>query len=414
MKLSGENQSPVQEPEPASFGLLTKLDALPLTPGLHMGIVKVCSCLLEVRWLQVLSAQLERTRPTNSRAHAAADIARLSTLGWRLAPTVSVTCPRRLTSSRALWLSLERPIGPSVLPVRPPLHPEGGPPTPAHWSWSRRPHLGRQGQAAATIAYWERLGTAEHVLLILAFLATVWFAAGVLGSQLRRVTQLYEGYPLQRVPLLGGLTDGLVEYHFHRRKLWRADLKRADDVFYAYPQGDKTDFMPSALGNTLRAAEYYGKYRYDIPITFFWPRLFYLAPEQFRRDIEEYRTSYEWLLGVSFMSMLATITVGLVELAASSAWWLFACTVGGGSMVSLAAYRGAVAAAEEYGAQLRAGVDLYRFEVLTALRWRSPDTLDEERAIWKEARLFHLRGMPRQSPYSPLPTASSETPQQRA
>jgi hypothetical protein len=269
------------------------------------------------------------------------------------------------------------------------------------------------GRAGAAVAYWERLGAAERVLLILALLATVWFAAGLLGSQLRRVTQFYEGYPLQRIPLLGGLTNGLVEYHLRRRDRWREDPKRADDVFYAYPQGDRSDFLPSALGNTLRAAEYYGKYRYDIPITFFWPRLFYLAPEQFRRDIEEYRTSYEWLLGVSFMTMLATVSVGLVELAAGSAWWLFLVTVGGGSLVSLAAYRAAVAAAEEFGAQLRAGVDLYRIEVLTALRWEAPGTLDEEKAMWKEARLFHLRGKPRLSPYSASP-ASSETRQQRA
>jgi hypothetical protein len=266
------------------------------------------------------------------------------------------------------------------------------------------------GKAAAAIAYWKQLGAAERVLLVLAFSALVWFLAGVLGSQLRRVTQLYEGYPLQRTPLLSALTESLTEYHFQNRDQWREDPRRADDVFYAYPQGDRADFMPSALGNTLRAAEYYGAYRYNIPTSFLWPRLFYLAPEQFRRDIEEYRTSYEWLLGVSFISTLAALSVGLVELTVGAPWWLFVCTFGGGSLVSLAAYRGAVAAAEEYGAQLRAGVDLYRTGVLTALRWKAPQDLAEEKAIWKEVRRFHLRGMPRQSPYSPSPSLNANTP----
>lgn len=264
------------------------------------------------------------------------------------------------------------------------------------------------GKAARAIAYWGRLAGGERALLILSILALVWFLAGVLGSQLRRVTQLYEGYPLQRTRLLGPVAQGLTEYHFQRRKAWDEDPRRADDAFYSYPEGGREDFLPTSLGNTLRSAEYYGKYRYEIPTTFLWPRLFYIAPEQFRRDIEQFRTGYEWLLGVSFISAISAISVGLIELVAGSSWWLFACTLGGGTLISLAAYRGAVAAAEEYGAQLRAGVDLYRIKVLEAMRWKAPSSLEEEQAAWTEARLFHLRGMPRDTPYSPCPPDPAE------
>lgn len=255
------------------------------------------------------------------------------------------------------------------------------------------------GQADAAASYWRQLDVSEQVLLSLSLLTFVWFVAGVLASQLRRVTQLYEGYPLEHLPLIGQLTQAFTENHFQRRNEWREQASRADDVFYSYPEGGRSDFLPTRLGNTLRAAEYYGRYRYGIPTTFLWPRLFYLAPEHFRRDIEDFRTNYEWLLGVSFMAGLASLTVGGVEVLAGSSWWLFACTFGGGSILAWAAYHAAVASAEEYGAQLRAGVDLYRTEVLLALRWPPPATLEDEKAMWREARLFHLRGAPRSSKY---------------
>ncbi len=262
------------------------------------------------------------------------------------------------------------------------------------------------GQMSTVFHWWSRLDGTGRGLAVLCALTLTWFAAGVMSSQFRNLTQLYEGYPLTRIPLLSGLGAALAERHFHTYEKWVGTPARVNQADYAYPQGDRDIFLPTALGNVLRSAERYPHDRYGIPTTFLWPRLFYVTPEHFRRDIEEFRTDYEWLLGVSFLSAVTAAASGIVLIAVGAPWWLFAATFGGGCLLSLLAYRASVAAAEEYGAQLRAGVDLYRTEVLVRLRWDVPSDLAAERHTWEMVRRFHVSGEAhgqRYPPYEPPP-----------
>jgi hypothetical protein len=259
--------------------------------------------------------------------------------------------------------------------------------------------LAAVGEGPDAAATWTRLDTVGKAMSVLAAVALAWFAAGVMASQFRNLTQFYEGYPLGRSRRLRAVGDAMAEYHYERRERWIGERSRADQAYYAYPE-DREHFLPTALGNALRSAEYYPKYRYGAPTTFLWPRPFYLTPEQYRRDVEEFRTDYEWLLGVSFLSAVVAITSGTVQLVVGAPWWTFALTFGGGCLLSLLAYRASVPAAEEYGAQLRAGVDLYRTEVLARLRWGVPDSPDDEMELWDEAHRFHHDGLPRTRPYA--------------
>lgn len=272
--------------------------------------------------------------------------------------------------------------------------------------------LSALGLMDEALAFWSRIGLPEQTLLIVSSLAAVWFLAGLLASQFRRITQLYEGYPLQYTPALKPIAEALREHHFQTRNAWDSDPLRSDAAFYSYPEGGRSDFLPTMLGNALRSAEYYGRYRYGIPTTFLWPRLFYTAPEHFRRDIEYFRTEYEWLLGVSFTSGVLAVVIGLSQIVLGAPWWVFTLTFGGGCILSLLMYRGAVSAAEEYGAQLRAGVDLYRMRVLEDLGWALPTSLAQERRTWEEVRRFYLRGEPRGSAYvrSVPPREDAKTP----
>lgn len=268
--------------------------------------------------------------------------------------------------------------------------------------------LASLGKLAVALSFWHSLDLVGKTLIALAILTLAWFFAGVMASQFRNLTQLYEGYLLTQIPLVGRLATALTEYHVKLRDRWQQDPDLADRVYYSYPEGPRKDFLPTALGNRLRSAEYYAHYRYGLPTTFLWPRLFYVAPEHFRRDVEEFRTDYEWLLGVSFLSTGGAFTIGFVQIVAGSVWWLFVVTFGGGCLLALLTYWAAVFAAEEYGAQLRAGVDLYRTEVLMQLRWRVPENPSEEQRAWDEVRRFHLRGEPRARPYAPYNSPSEE------
>ncbi len=62
--------------------------------------------------------------------------------------------------------------------------------------------LSALGEMDEALAFWSSIGLPEQALLIVSALAAVWFLAGLLASQFRRITQLYEGYPLQYTPAL--------------------------------------------------------------------------------------------------------------------------------------------------------------------------------------------------------------------
>ncbi len=259
------------------------------------------------------------------------------------------------------------------------------------------------GDLPLWLGLWARLDALTQALAIFAGIVTNWFLAGVLSSQYRNITQAFEGYPLMRAAWLRPAARPLVEYHLHRRNTLRKSALGAETAYYAYPRGRRDEFLPTALGNALRSAEYYPKDRYGAPTTFMWPRLAYLAPERFRQDVAQFRTDYEWLLGVSFLSAAVATVTGLAQLVLGAAPLLFAATFGGGMLVSLAAYRAAVSSAVEYGAQLRAGVDLYRTEVLRHLRWPLPHTERQEQEMWAEVTRVHMGGEPRVGFYAPPP-----------
>ena len=55
----------------------------------------------------------------------------------------------------------------------------------------------------------------------------------------------------------------------------------------------------------------------------------------------------------------------------------------GGIILAFISYRAAVAQAENYGENIRAAIDLYRFDLLKALHQPLPKNRDEEIARWK-------------------------------
>ena len=164
-----------------------------------------------------------------------------------------------------------------------------------------------------------------------------------------------------------------------------------DEYATQYPEQFE-HFMPTRLGNVLRAAEMYSYYRYSLDLPLVWPRLATVAPDRYRDDVEEFRTDYEWLLGLSCLSSIAAIVLGGYAVVSGGSWWLFISSFTGGYLVAVAAYSAAVTAASEYGEQIRVGVDLYRSEVLKSLGLELPGTLSAERKLWKRLQAFSKFG----------------------
>ena len=90
--------------------------------------------------------------------------------------------------------------------------------------------------------------------------------------------------------------------------------------------------------------------------------------------------------------MLVTSALGIVYALASICFlaltrstdgWVWLAAVGGGTLVALGAYRGAVGAAVIYGELVRTAFDLYRGTLLAQLGYAAPGSLADERALWE-------------------------------
>jgi len=164
--------------------------------------------------------------------------------------------------------------------------------------------------------------------------------------------------------------------------------------YYLYPPSER-DVRPTRLGNVLGAAELYpgDPRRYGADASFFWPRLYPLLPDVMRAALADARSAMESLLLFSAFAVAfaATALVSGIAGVISPA----AAVIGGASglVVSPLAYRLAVRAGLDFGELIRASFDVYRRDLLRAMGYPPPGTLDEERDVWRAvSKQLYRRG----------------------
>lgn len=245
------------------------------------------------------------------------------------------------------------------------------------------PYFLQQGRLEQLAGAWDAQSLAVKGMQLVGYFSIVWFLAAILASQWRNIIRLFEGYPLMRVPHLG-------EYcaDWHRSRAEHLDIKRhLWALYYGYPE-DPDDFLPTRLGNILRAAERYPYYRYRADTIVVWPRLYHLLPRQFVDDVEDARSTVEFLLVVSlWFAAFGLGSLTLITLTGGPLLLGVVC-LQAGALGAYAAYLSALPAAEEYGEQLRAGVELHRLQLLESLRLPAPKNLEEERVTWERLLRF--------------------------
>ncbi len=134
------------------------------------------------------------------------------------------------------------------------------------------------------------------------------------------------------------------------------------------------DFLPTRLGNALRSAERRAGAPYGLDAVVVWPRLYPLLADALRALVDDRRDQLD-------LASRLTVVFGAAALASFGllvryGWWL--AVPAGCLALSWLAYRGAVAAAVAYGEQMRAAIDLQRFDLLRALHVPLPETLERE------------------------------------
>ncbi len=246
------------------------------------------------------------------------------------------------------------------------------------------------------VASWSEADLLSRLLLVLVYIAAIWFLSAAVASQWRGIVRLFEGYPLVRWSRrLGRATPG-VKWHQARllNTLSGSERRpRSDFPYYEYPgRLHAASLLPTRVGNTLLAAERYPLDRYGVDPIVFWPRLFPLMPEHFRLDFEEFVQNYQFPLVVSFQAAVATVVTSAAALWGGAAVELFLACLLTGSALSASAYFLALSSVEEFGEQQRAAFDLYRNRVLAA--WPTVDDVQDEKEAFKLIQAFVLVNAP--------------------
>ena len=137
-----------------------------------------------------------------------------------------------------------------------------------------------------------------------------------------------------------------------------ARLAALDRAAHRRP-GQPALYMPTTIGNILRAAESRPRSRYGLDSIVVWPRLWLVLPDSSRQEVAAARTSLD--------TSVATVIWGVLVLVFIP-WTILALPTG--LVVALVAWRFWVPArAEVYGDLVVSAFDMHRTALCQQLRW---------------------------------------------
>ncbi|MET8986401.1 hypothetical protein ABZW49_13210 [Nonomuraea wenchangensis] len=259
------------------------------------------------------------------------------------------------------------------------------------------------GQGGA-LAQWQRQGGELRLVEAIAFVAVALLGAALLAGVTGSLIRAYEGYWPGRL----GAAVGAVGRRHHRVVLTRLGT-HADPGAYArieagYPfPSDPGQVMPTTLGNVLRNAELYPRYRYGLDAVLVWPRLFLLAPDRALAGVAAARADLELHLIVSFLSFLYALIAAAGGLLLGRPWWAFPLLFTVPMVVGWLSYRVAITSARTYGNQVKAVFDLHRLDLLDRC---AAELTGSEEERWHRLQEFWYRAVPADvvtMPPAPMP-----------
>ncbi|MDQ1628301.1 MAG: hypothetical protein QOI54_2045 [Actinomycetota bacterium] len=160
-----------------------------------------------------------------------------------------------------------------------------------------------------------------------------------------------------------------------------------------YPR-DVADRFPSRLGNSIRAAELYPYEAYRFDVVYLWPSLTAAVDADARKPLDAARTSLDFLVTICLGGFLYAGYAGAYIAINHGGRLLWLAMVLAGLGVGFIAYQGAVAAARDYGDQIRALVDVHRSALRSAMQLPKPQGPAEERRLWAEVSTQAKAGEP--------------------
>jgi len=152
-----------------------------------------------------------------------------------------------------------------------------------------------------------------------------------------------------------------------------------------YPTTE-ADMLPTLLGNRIRAFERYGNARYGLDLLVLWYEFVGVAGERVNDEVASARMAVEINLagsvcfaGLSFSNLIPLMWAQTWR----GAWWLLPITAAASAAVSAVAYRRAVGETDGWAYAVSSLVNMHRAKVAAAFGFALPDTLEDERRMWR-------------------------------
>ena len=254
------------------------------------------------------------------------------------------------------------------------------------WSSGLLAYIDRHGwQPIATLFPDSKL-EALQIGIIAAILTLIYLSALIVQRFDTEILRGLEGYwypGLRKLPILTLLRNShikkcdrlLTQWQLFSEKLEaklltandraehirdRTEFVRIDRTLRQYPT-QEYDFLPTHLGNILRAAERRPYDRYGLDAIVCWPRFWLLLPESARKELQEARLTLNNGVRIFTWSLLLLIW---------SIWSLWVIPIA--LLSAVFAYSWIIDSATVYGDLIESVFDLYRTTLYQSLRFPLP------------------------------------------
>jgi hypothetical protein len=197
------------------------------------------------------------------------------------------------------------------------------------------------------------------------------------------LTRVFEGYPIESLRplrLIHGWLLALQKRAYCRLSTEGATATAADatdvqryrgavalrKLDWAFPFGEGR-LLPTRFGNAIRASEDYAYSRWRLDVQAIWPRVEPLLSDQERELHTNAKCDMAFFMNAGLIAPIVGAILVADELAHSPLAPIYAWLYVLPFAIGYALYRFAVGAAQRWGAEVRASVDLHRLEVYERL-----------------------------------------------
>jgi hypothetical protein len=269
-----------------------------------------------------------------------------------------------------------------------------------------------------TISFWDSLSSLCHFIIIFFFLGINLFQSFIFSGVLGSILRLYEGYGWESFPFGKRLANLGIIYHKNIIFNLSDSCKKTEEqlnkdyfkIYMNYPPSTRMEnVMPTLIGNRLKNLELYPLLRYQIDAVIIWPRLFAVLPDRLLQNIGVAKSKIDFMLAVSFLSLLFSFVGGCISLFLSP-FYVFTICFGGGLIFTWIGYQGLVYVSGTYCELIKVAFDLHRNTLLKAIDFDIPTSLKQDRDRWSYISQLWYKGAPSTEGWQMLGYKQKSTP----